>query len=360
MSQTNLLGHLTTYGNPIIDDDLATFVWLGDTHPHLIGEFNNWGWQPNGKRESAAMTEVENGVWVHTTRLPRDAYIEYYWAVDLTNDKKRAPDPHNPHKITNGIGDYNHYFAMPDWKPTPLTRVKKGVPRGKISHFDIKQVAPDFYLPKRDVWLYAPPTDAPVPLVVVWDGRDYLRRAKLTEIVDNLIHEGKIQPIAIAMIDNAREYRMVEYMSCEMAVLMVGQYVIPHAQKELNLLDIDQHPGSYGILGASMGGLMAMYAALRLPQIFGRVISQSGAFLFEVRPGQDDLFKFLVKTQPPLKAKIWQDVGRFEWLLETNRQTRALLTERGYDVTYHEYQGGHNYTSWRNVLPQALMTVFGV
>lgn len=157
MSQTNLLGHLKTYGNPLIDDDLATFVWLGDTHPHLIGEFNNWGRQPNGERASAPMTEVEKGVWVHPTRLPRDAYIEYYWAVDLTDDKKRAPDPHNPRKITNGIGDFNHYFAMPDWKPTPLTRVKKGVPRGKITHFDIKQVAPDFYLPKRDVWLYAPP-----------------------------------------------------------------------------------------------------------------------------------------------------------------------------------------------------------
>ena len=360
MSQTNLLGHLKTYGNPIIDDDLATFVWLGDTHPYLIGEFNNWGWTPTGERVPAAMTEVEKGVWVHTTRLPRDAYIEYYWSIDLTEDDQRAPDPHNRHKITNGMGKFNYYFAMPDWQPTPLTRVAKGVPRGKVSHFDLKKVAADFYLPKRDVWLYAPPTDAAVPLLVVWDGRDYLRRAKITEIVDNLIHQGKMQPIAIAMIENAREYRMVEYMNGEMAVLMAGQYVLPLAQQELNLLDIDQHPGSYGVVGASMGGLMAMYTARRLPQIFGRVISQSGAFLFEVRPGQDDLFKFLVKTQPPLGAKIWQDVGRFEWLLETNRQTNALLKERGYDVTYHEYQGGHNYTSWRNVLPQALMTVFGV
>ena len=42
------------------------------------------------------------------------------------------------------------------------------------------------------------------------------------------------------------------------------------------------------------------------------------------------------------------DVGRYEWLLESNRRLHALLVERGYDVTYREYNGGHNYPAWRD------------
>ncbi|MFN8374318.1 MAG: alpha/beta hydrolase-fold protein [Anaerolineae bacterium] len=39
-------------------------------------------------------------------------------------------------------------------------------------------------------------------------------------------------------------------------------------------MDIQQHPGAFGVLGASMGGLMALYAGLRMPALFGQVISQ--------------------------------------------------------------------------------------
>ena len=44
------------------------------------------------------------------------------------------------------------------------------------------------------------------------------------------------------------------------------------------------------------------------------------------------------------------DVGRYEWLLEPNRRLHELLGERGYDVTYHEYNAGHNYPAWRDDL----------
>ena len=36
-----------------------------------------------------------------------------------------------------------------------------------------------------------------------------------------------------------------------------------------------------------------------------------------------------------------------------------LLAGRGYDVTYHEYNGGHNYPSWRDDLLHGLEVLFG-
>jgi enterochelin esterase family protein len=134
--------------------------------------------------------------------------------------------------------------------------------------------------------------------------------------------------------------------------------VVPLARAKLNLVGIEAFPGAYGVLGTSMGGLMALYTGLRVPEVFGHVLSQSGAFgnphtdmagtLFEAL-GQAD-----VKPIP-----IWMDVGQFEWLVTANRQTRDLLQSRGYAVTYREYPGEHNYTSWRDDVWRGLEAQFG-
>ena len=59
---------------------------------------------------------------------------------------------------------------------------------------------------------------------------------------------------------------------------------------------------------------------------------------------------------PPLR--IWMDVGRYEWLLQSNREMHALLRSRGYDVTYNEYNAGHAYVAWRDDLVQGLQALF--
>jgi enterochelin esterase family protein len=53
------------------------------------------------------------------------------------------------------------------------------------------------------------------------------------------------------------------------------------------------------------------------------------------------------------------DVGRYEWLLEPNRRLHALLQEHGYDVTYREYNAGHNFPAWRNDVWRGLELAFG-
>ncbi|MBU1752106.1 MAG: esterase family protein, partial [Chloroflexi bacterium] len=117
------------------------------------------------------------------------------------------------------------------------------------------------------------------------------------------------------------------------------------AQAHLPLLDVQTHPGAYGVLGASMGGLMALYMGLRAPHVFGYVLSQSGAFTMM---GRDLVVYDLVRDGPVRPIRIWMDVGRYEWLLPTNQHMHALLEAKGYDVTYREYNGGHNYSSWRD------------
>ncbi len=102
---------------------------------------------------------------------------------------------------------------------------------------------------------------------------------------------------------------------------------------------------------------MAMYTGLRVPQVFGRVLSQSGAF--QLGEGVETVVSKLVRHMPPQPLTVWMDVGRYEWLLESNRKLHDLLQARGYDVTYHEYNAGHNYPAWRDDLSRGLEVAFG-
>lgn len=336
-------------GTPLIDGETVTFIWHGEHPPHLLGDFNCWS-------EPALMTEVTKHVWMHTLTLPRDAYIEYAFFTDITADA-RTPDPLNRRRVSNGVGAYNNYFTMPEARDTPLLRRHAGIPRGVVTRHIVEG---DHLVVggKRTIYLYQPPVTEPSPLLVVFDGQDYLRRARLTTIVDNLIAQRRIRPIALAMVEHGRQARFVEYACSDSTVTFLARYILPLARQHLHLLDIDANPGVYGVLGASMGGLISLYTALRLPETFGHVLSQSGAFGLDVS-GQDLVIFDLIRHQEQAPStRVWMDVGCYEFLHLFNETMRDLLTEKGYDLAYRAYNGGHNYTSWRNDVWRGLEWLF--
>lgn len=350
----NLLERARTDGTPLIDGDEATFVWEGETAPELIGDFNEWG---HGLSGATWLEPVASGVWAATVTLPSDAYIEYIFTTDPDDPKARVLDPLNSRQITNGMGKFNNHFLMPEARHTTMDEFRSGTPQGNVTRHTLFH---DYFLigNRRDVWLYQPPSTDPAPLLVIFDGRDYLRRANITQIIANLMADGTIPPLALAMIDNAKGDRFVEYNTSESQLAAITEVLIPMAQRQLYLVDIEKNPGAYGVLGASMGGNMALYAGLRLPHIFGKVISQAGAFQFSVID-EAPLLKEFVQHMPKRDLKIWQDVGALDWLVDENREMNKLLTDKGYDVTYREYSAGHNYTAWHNTLPDAIVALFG-
>lgn len=342
----DLLERARQEGTPLVEGDRATFVWQGDEPaPSLIGDWTGWQYG-----EPARLERLAPGAWAVTLAFPRDAYLEYaFW-----QDGERVADPLNRRTVSNGLGHRNHHFAMPDARPSPLARRRPGVPRGTLSQHVLED---EFALAgdKRTVVLYRPPAPGPYPLLIVLDGQDYRRRGAVPAIVDNLQAEGRIRPLALALVHHGGPARGVEY-ACSDAHLgfLLGR-VLPLAAGELDLLDVADHPGAHGILGASMGGLMALYTALRFPGVVGHALSQSGAFsLFD----HDTVVSSLALYGPVSPLKVWMDVGAFEPLLEPNRRMHRRLGLRGYRVRYREYSGGHNYTSWRNDMGQGLEWLF--
>ncbi|MCA9914250.1 MAG: esterase family protein, partial [Anaerolineae bacterium] len=340
-------------GTPLLDGNRATFVWKGEQAPYLHLETDRW--------EATSLQEVEPGLWSFSAEFPPDAYVEYNYAVDPQDPKTIVLDPLNPRTFDSGIGHYNHYFSMPERKHTAWIERKPGVTAGTVTQHIIGgkacQGAFGVTDPQRPIWLYQPPVNEAVPLLVVYDGRDYLERGKIAEIVDNLIAQKTIQPIAMLLIENAKDQRFNEYNQGEGLLFTLHDSLLPLAREHLNLLDIAEQPGAYGVLGASMGGLMALYTALRMPKTFGRVIAQAGAF-FHDKPQLPMLITQMLKMQDAAPLKIWQDVGTFDFLLSENHAMHELLLEQGCDITYREHSSGHNYTAWRDQLPEALRTLF--
>lgn len=346
LSPSELLERARRDGNPVILDGTATFLWQGDPAPALVSDLDDWEEHPRPLKRLAP------GLYAISLDLPSEAYLEYSFLDPAT--KQRLADPLNPHTTWDGLGHYNHYFYMPGGGPDPLTGLAAGIARGALTRHQVP--TNDMAAGRqRSVTLYRPPAKGPVPLLVVLDGSDYLRRGRLPVIVDNLIAQKRIPPIAMAFVPNGRQARSIEYTCSESTLGFLVQAVVPLARRELRLLDPAKAPGAYGILGASLGGLMAVYAALRAPGIFGRAISQAGAFELG---DYETVTMDLVRHAPKPPVKLWLDAGRMDFLLAANRRMSALLREKGYDLTYVETPGAHNYTTWRNVLGRALETVF--
>lgn len=341
-------------GNPVIDMDHATFIWEGESAPHLIGDVNHWEGTPKRfKRVSPKLIpDSSKSIWYCTLTLPRDAYVEYAFYDPVT--QKNFPDPLNRRSVSNGFGGRNNFFYMPETMPSPYPMRRADVTPGALTsqRVDTKWLRDDY---EREIFLYRPPVKEAVPLLVVYDGQDYLNRGKLAVIVDNLIAEGRMRPIAMAFLPNGGRWRDVEYSCSDSTILWLDEVILPLAKEKLNLLDPQKQPGAYGVLGASLSGTMSMYTGLRMPDVFGKVLSQAGAFTY---PSRNFAVVDLARHGQAREVTIWMDVGQLDYLLEDNRQMHSLLQEKGYNVVYREFSGGHNHTAWRNDIWRGLEAMF--
>ncbi len=337
MDTETLMTRARQEGSPVIDEDTATFVWRGRKPVFVAGDFQDWHGEP------LPLEQVSPGLWARTLTLPRDAYVEY-GLVDARG--RRVKDPLNHRLTPNGTGAFNHSFSMPGHSTTPLARRPRGkLPRGRITRHKV-ETSELAVGATRDVFLYEPPVAGPYPLMIVLDGTDYMRRASLPTLMDNLIREQRIRPMALAMVANGGPARTVEYACSEATLALLLDKVLPLAKEKLRLIDERRRPGAHGILGASLGGLMALYVGLRAPHVFGRVLSQSGAFA--IPDGYDFVVFELARASRKRRLSVWMDCGSFERLIEGNERMLPVLKEAGHRVLYQEYSGGHNYPAWRD------------
>src|SRR5947209_12991416 len=223
----DLLERVQQTGAPLVDDETATFLWEGDQAPQLVGDFNGWG-----RRSSETLfRKVALRVWRCTIPLPSDAYLEYSFRLG----GERIHDPLNPNLVSDGVGGFHKWFSMPGFHETPLTEEQPHGVKGTVTHHEVE--CGMFAMGEtRTVRLYQPPVDEACPLLVVLDGQEYLERGRLVNIVDNLIGEGRIRPINMALVDHGGRARVIEY-NCSDSTIGFLERVETLAREHLSLLE---------------------------------------------------------------------------------------------------------------------------
>lgn len=310
------------------------------------------------------MRRDADGWWVRSYEIPEGARLAYWFSTEMlpTSTDQLVSDPLNPsthlYPGDEELPDSNGFVAS--MVELPGAREMRWSTAGEAAsgEVDAERVSSEVLGNERRVWTYRPADYDPArryPLIVCFDGYAYTCDAyvPLPTVLDNLIAAGRIPPVVAVLPDSLDgETRARELALDEPFVEFVAEELLPWARSRLS---IEPEPTRTVVAGSSLGGLAAAFCGLRRPDLFGLVLSQSGAYQF-VEFGGPALFA--VEERVPLR--FYLDVGLFERRqLQANLHMRDVLLAKGYDVDYRTFPGGHDYFWWRETIADGLISLLG-
>jgi enterochelin esterase family protein len=391
---------IAVHGAPVIepvpdnpDDALVTFLWRATgqvANVVVIG-----GLAARNDYSGNRMTPLPGtDLWFKTYRARKDLRTTYQLspndpltpAPEVIDWEARAttwqPDPLNPKRFTfpsdpDQAGSTERSVSLlelPDAPPQPWIVPCPDLPTGHVAQHRFQSGILDN---ERRLWVYTPP-DYAVPglvydLLILFDGSDYAGRLIPTPtILDNLLGQRRIRPVVALMIDNGDLVRRHHELACDPHFLAcLAEEIVPWARQRYH---VTTDPARTVVGGLSLGAVMASYAGVQRPDLFGNVLSQSGAYwwgpqwtmTWSPETGPDVEWEWLARkivTTPSRPVRFYLEVGRLEialiWSdfpgqLAPNRHLRDVLEAKGYAVTYSEFNGGHDHVCWRGSLADGL------
>ena len=376
---------------------LVTFLWQGNANTKnariiwfpfavqepdeyrliRLGETNVWYKSlPVDKRKRFMYQLAENVPALHPSqKLSDEAATFTFVAAQL--------DPFNPkHWLASSrdpdVPQHLGFSAveMPGAPPQPWVTQRKGVPTGKVEKFQFKSA---MVKNEREVAVYTPAgysKDAkPYALFVLFDEKPYLddKIVPTPTILDNLIAENRIPPIIAVFIDNPSGDTRSRELPCNPAFAdFLNSELVPWVRQ---LFNVTNDPRQTVVGGSSLGGLAAAYAGFRHPETFGNILSQSGAYFWspprsdnpnDFDPNAEPWLPNQYIMSPRLPLRFYMDTGSDDTdfaghygTLVQSRDMRDVLLAKGYEVHYQEFQGGHDYLSWRGTLADGLIALTG-
>ncbi len=347
----------------------VSFVWRSDSARNVILEngVNGWNYVMN-QLQRVTGTDI----WHKTIVVPSNIRIGYVfrendnlvpWYLEPDQGARwrgNRPDPFNAR--ADSSQNVRSLLIGPDAAPETWSIARASVPQGTIEQGSLQSAA---LKTERRFSVYVPPGGVKpgLPLLIVFDGPVYQRTVRVPVMLDNLIADGRIKPVAAVFVSQIN--RMVELEPNEAFTQFITSELLPHVRQKYNT---SSDPARNVVMGSSHGGLAANALAIARPDLFGGVISQSASLWW--RPPNDtapEYFARLIARAPKKPIRFYLEVGSFEidrtrggqpGQVDVSRHFRDVLVAKGYDVTYSEYPGGHEYQSWRITTPAALLHFF--
>lgn len=202
-------------------------------------------------------------------------------------------------------------------------------------------------------------------ILIASDGKDYFQLGGIPRLTDELIEDYEIEHLIIVGVPyKSIEDRKRKYIPSgdqhEAYLRFLAHELVPYLEQEYSTNTLGSNRG---LMGDSMAATVSLMAALKYPNIFGKVILHS--------PYVDDLVIDAVRTAQNIDLlSIYHIIGTDEDavilkdktvkdFLTPNRDMHKLMVERGYHTFYEEFEGNHTWKYWKPDLKRALIENFG-
>jgi len=216
---------------------------------------------------------------------------------------------------------------------------------------------------ERTLKVYLPPGydeqgSAHFPVVYCHDGLEFFTHGRIATICNQMILEGKIQPIIVVGIAVQMSTRTADYAPEGARHLAYTRFVVEECLPLVeSVYRVEADTAHRWMAGISLGAAASLSIHLQHPDLFRRLLLFSGAFYETITE--------LIRDQHSLaELQSYMVVGRQETAVKTaagpydiyraNQTMRALLEERGASLAYKEADGTHIWGFWQRELAAAL------
>ena len=320
----------------------------------------------------ADLVENKEGVWEYTT--PEPLKPELYGYTFLV-DGLKINDPSNVYMIRD-VATVTNVFII-GGERADLYKVND-VPHGTVSKVWYDSPTAGF---DRRLTVYTPAgyetsgKRYPVFYLLHGMGGDenaWSELGRATQILDNLIAQGKAEPMIVVMtngniaLEAAPGESSLGYVppTFQLPKTMEGSFET-HFPEVVKFIDkhyrTKANKKSRAIAGLSMGGFHSLHISKQYPDMFNYVGLFSAAIMPDknaISPIYENMEEKLAIQFAKKPALYWIAIGKTDFLYKANVEYRKLLDEKGYPYEYFENEDGHIWRNWRIYLSEFTPKLF--
>ncbi len=293
--------------------------------------------------------------WIATIPMPPVDRLEYLLVLrSADGTESMVVDPANPSTVPGAFGDKS-VLELPGYRPPEWLAISS--PPWPSEPVSVPTDVPGVTVAGE---LLTPPgqgADDPLPLLVVHDGPEYGRLARLGDYLDFVSLRDPALTCRVLLLQP--DDRNLSYAANAAYTEALVVTAIPLARRMAATVGV-----TVG-LGASLGALALTHAAATYPGTFGGLCCQSGSFFLPRFDSHEKRFRYYDRVVAAVErlhagpsalsgVAFAVTAGVGEENLENNRAFAARLEDAGVPVSYAEGRDGHSYTAWRDLLEPSL------
>ena len=348
------------WGGPVFespvqhDDNSVTFSYLAPnaSEVKLSGQF---------MQGQTDLTKNNDGLWSVTVGPIEPDMYPYNFIVDGVS----VADPKNSLKFPN---EGFQASILEVTGEEPLIHTIQNVPHGTVSY----HLYTSYELGERPLVVYTPPgyeenPDKEYPILYLLHGttdteETWSKVGRAHIILDNLIAQGKAEPMIIAM-PYGRAYPVISKSSGSLREWENLQEfkkdffgnLMPYVEGNYR---VKKEAGSRAIAGFSGGGGTSLYFGLNNTKLFGNVIGFApGMRVEEIERNNAVAFADVAKTNKELDM-FWILVGEDDFTKRAIDPYLEVLDEKGIEYEYFVSSGGHTWMNCKLYLSMVVPKLF--